>query len=167
VSFEDVLNEYLNNKEIINLREINYGEYKLTGYKSPYFNYEILLPYHYIMNYSGNNGVKYFKSRTEISDYAIKDKSFTGFIFVTKIGEMKVLDQEIDLGLISDRDEAIEIYKKLIANSTLMTIHMKGDVIENVYVDYLVYNNKAIEPRRASLMSEKYPYKEFLLKENY
>lgn len=163
MSFEDDLKEYLKNKKVINLREIDCGDFKLTGYKSPYFDYEILLPYHYIMNYGGKDGVRYFKSRTEINNYSIKVKSFTGYIFITRIGNPVYINPNLNIES-CDKDKMLDFYKFLVANSALMTIYFENKRIKNISVDYLI---NEYESKRIWLISDKYPTKDFLLRKEY
>lgn len=129
------------------IRKININGYTFTGITVESNPYEILLPEKYLITatyydkeptenfqYSEN---PYFENEL-INYFEIKNSnSFIKSILIINRYSNPIEDIP-DLSTIKDSNKVLDIYLKIIANSSLITIYKdKFNIIKDIYIDYL------------------------------
>lgn len=99
---------------------------------------EILLPYRYRMLYTGFEG--WFGNRTDLDLDADSISKCNNRIIVVNL-DPKPIDYIYFVGM--DREQAIESYKYIIANSSIITIELNDD--KSLYDVEVAYEIKDIE----------------------
>ena len=171
------------------IREINHNGIELLGFKFHLLPYEILLPKECVVMYDCSNKSEFEMVNVEDSNHNInyfetfyvnedKDRDkvdrntvcgyYSTLMFINK--NMKILDDLPNLDDITDREEALDVFMKICANATLITVYIdKAYEVANVYIDYITRLNEFddYKARRLFLLSDQFDWMKYVLKEEY
>ncbi len=174
------------------IREINHNGIELLGFKFHLFPYEILLPKECVVMYDCSNKSEFKMTNVDIDEgsnyninyfetfYVNEDKDcnkvdrntvcgyYSILMFINK--NIKILDDLPNLDDITDKKEALDVFMKICANATLITVYIdKSYEVSNVYIDYIIRLNEFddYETRRLFLLSDQFDWMKYVLKEEY
>lgn len=169
------------------IREINYNGIELLGFKFHLLPYEILLPKECVVMHDCSNENRFEMINVDIDEgsnhninyfetfYVNEDKDrntvcgyYSILMFINR--NIKILDDLPNLDDITDKEEALDVFIKICANATLITVYIdKSYEVSNVYIDYIIRLNEFddYETRRLFLLSDQFDWMKYVLKEEY
>ena len=125
------------------IREIQCNGFKLKGFRTSLFPYEILIPHFNIFRYSAGyyeDFESFAKNVFNPENVRDKDFSFNGIMIDINCGSHKIFDHKIDFSSFNNKEEAIEVYKDIINNCLMISFWVDYDtcMINNIAIDYLI-----------------------------